>query len=84
MATADQPLGSREFSEAMENTLSRREFYDVILPQLATKADLADLEIKLIGEMGKHLRWMVASQFLGMTALAAFVTAAVAVLKFLG
>ena len=77
MATADQPLGRREFSEAMANTLSRREFYDAILPNLATKEDLANLRSELV-------KWMAVTQFLGMTAVAAIVTAAVAVLKFLG
>ncbi len=39
MATPNEPL-------------SRAEFCDAILPQLATKADVAELKVELIGESG--------------------------------
>ena len=38
--------------ETTQEPLTRREFYDAILPTLATKADLAEMETRLI-------KWMV-------------------------
>ena len=46
-----------------EQPLSRREFYDAILPNLATKADLAELKAELMTAIAqleaKLVKWMV-------------------------
>ncbi len=57
MATNDQPL-------------TRREFYDGILPNLATKADLAQLETKLV-------KWMVGLMLTSMIGASSIAYAAV-------
>jgi hypothetical protein len=54
---------------------------EAVLPHLATKADLAELETRLTREMGNQLRWMVGILFGGMTAAAGI---AVTVSKLLG
>ncbi len=69
MATSEQPL-------------TRREFYEAVMPNLATKADLsgfkadvqkdlAELERRLTGKIDGQLRWMVGLQLLGLGAVAA-------------
>ncbi len=50
--------------------LTRREFYDAILPNLATKADLAQLETKLV-------KWMVGLMLTSMIGASSIAYAAV-------
>lgn len=57
MTTNDQPL-------------TRREFYDAILPNLATKADLAQLETNLV-------KWMVGLMLTSMIGASSIAYAAV-------
>ena len=55
----------------------RVSYVEGVIPSLATKEDLAHLEARLI-------KWLVVSQFLGLTAVAAVGTAIVTIIKFLG
>ena len=48
---------------------------------LATKADLAELEARLSKVINTQTRWFVGVQFAGYVAVAAIVSAVVAVLK---
>lgn len=63
MTTADRPL-------------TRREFYEEILPNLATKADLASLETRLI-------KWMIGIQLLTVFGTASVVGAVVGIMRLL-
>ena len=42
-----------------EQPLSQREFYDAILPNLATKTDIAELKAELAQLEAKLLRWLI-------------------------
>ena len=55
----------------VQEPLTRQEFYDAILPTLATKEDLAHLETRLVREMSIHLRWLIGLQIGGLVAVAA-------------
>ena len=58
MATHDQPL-------------TRREFYEAVLPNLATKADLAELKADLRGDMLKMVIGLAGLHLVGLGAVAA-------------
>ncbi len=53
-----------------DQPLTRREFYDAILPNLATKTDLAQLEVKLV-------KWMVGLMITSMIGASSLAYAAV-------
>ena len=61
----------------MATVEQRVSYIEGVLPSLATKEDLARLEARLV-------KWMVVSQFLGLTAVATVGTAIVTIVKLLG
>ena len=65
MATAEHPITHSELRQAI------REELDVRLQHYATKADLAELETRLVQALSSQLRWMLGFQLLGLGAVAA-------------
>ena len=59
-----------------------------MLPSLATKDDLCQLEVRLTKEIGhleiRLIKWMVGIQFGGMVAIGAIAGAVVGIMKLLG
>ena len=60
-----------------DQPLTRREFYDAILPNLATKADLAEMKADLARLETKLVKWMVGLMITSMVGASSLAYAAV-------